>query len=93
MESNKETTFNFYHKKVKEEEGKHKKGVKKPTHNCSGNPIDWHPPKTNDLHEQVNKLTKCNEFWCGNPKCLCWENHLMKDHAAWHNKIKEAHQS
>jgi len=85
----------FATKEVKEEEGKQqdKKGGKKQTHNCSGSPIDRHPPKTNDSHERVNKLTKRNKFWCGNPKCSCWGNHLTKDHAAWCNKIKEAHQS
>jgi len=78
-------------KEIKQEEAKQdKKGGKKPTHDRSGNPIDRHPPKVNENHERVNKLTKRTEYWCGNPKCSRWGHHLMKDHTAWWDKIKEA---
>jgi len=59
----------------------------KPTHDCSGNLINCHPPKMNESHEHQNKLMKHSEYWCGNPKCSRWGNHLTNDHVAWFEKM------
>jgi len=72
-----------------EQKGGGKQSGTKPTHDRSGNPINRHPPKTNEPHERQNKLTKCSEYWCGNPKCSRWGNHLTNDHTAWFEKLRD----
>jgi len=84
----KETSKQEPVKPNEEKQGGGGKKTKKPTHDKAGNPIDRHPPKTNESHERINSLTNKTELWCGHEKCCRWGNHVSKDHDEWRKMFK-----